>query len=411
LLCAAWKQYRQAQLHREYFERRERYDRLTGQRGTVYREDDVVAQARSRMALRGYTPGVRKSGDVHTFAFIPRIGWHTALVHDLKELGTVTEFDPGRGGFTWQDLYRQDGAFVERRRAINDLFVRHVLEAHARNGVDWIFVYASGLEIRADTMRAITEQTGVPVVCMCLDDKQSWTGPAIDQQRLGQIDIASTFDLCWTSARIACEWYLAEGAAPVYMPEGFDAQMYRPLPVKQDLPVSFIGGAYGFRPDVVRYLREHLVSIQPFGPDWGTGPVWGEDQVNIINRSVINLGMGGIGYSETLTNVKTRDFEIPGTGGGVYLTSYNADLAQHFVIGKEILCYGSRDEMLELIRYYLRHEDEARLIAVRGRQRCLREHRWLHRYKKLCRLLGIIADEGQDDCSHTSQVTRPGQAQ
>ena len=42
--------------------------------------------------------------------------------------------------------------------------------------------------------------------------------------------------------------------------------------------------------------------------------VWGDEQVRVINRSKINLGMGGIGYSERLTNVKTRDFEIPGTG-------------------------------------------------------------------------------------------------
>ena len=82
--------------------------------------------------------------------------------------------------------------------------------------------------------------------------------------------------------------------------------------------------------------------------------------------------MGGIGYSERFTNVKGRDFEIPGTGGGVYLTSFNPDLAQSFVVGEEILCYSNRDEMLELIRYYLAHPEEARAIAARGRggKRC-----------------------------------------
>jgi spore maturation protein CgeB len=119
--------------------------------------------------------------------------------------------------------------------------------------------------------------------------------------------------------------------------------------------------------------------------------VWGDEQVEIINRSRINLGMGGIGYSEELTNVKTRDFEIPGTGGGVYLTSFNPDLALHFEIGREIVCYRNADEMVELIRYYLAHEEEARAIALRGRQRCLAEHRWLHRYQRMAEILGILS--------------------
>ena len=72
--------------------------------------------------------------------------------------------------------------------------------------------------------------------------------------------------------------------------------------------------------------------------------------------------MGGIGYLEGITNVKARDFEIPGTGGGVYLTSFNPDLARNFTVGEEILCYSNRDEMLELIRYYLAHPEEARAI-------------------------------------------------
>jgi spore maturation protein CgeB len=112
--------------------------------------------------------------------------------------------------------------------------------------------------------------------------------------------------------------------------------------------------------------------------------------VEIFNRSVINLGMGGIEYSEELTNVKGRDFDIPGTGGGVYLTTFNPDLAQHFVIGEEILCYRNRDEMVELIRYYLDRPDEAAAIAARARARALREHRWLHRYQTMLEILGVL---------------------
>jgi spore maturation protein CgeB len=173
------------------------------------------------------------------------------------------------------------------------------------------------------------------------------------------------------------------------MPEGFDAGAYRPRDVVRDLPVSFVGAAYGFRLSVIRFLREHGVAVTPFGSGWPSGRA--ADVAGIFNRSRINLGMGGIEYAEELTNVKGRDFEIPGTGGGVYLTSFNPDLAIHFRVGEEILCYHNRDEMLELIRYYSARPEEAENIARRGRERSLREHRWLNRYETLLRVLGILA--------------------
>jgi hypothetical protein len=398
-LQRVWGAFRQRQLHCEYEARREYYQRVASERGLTYRETDVIAAIRARLAKRGYSPTLREVGGVHTYAFIPRVAWHSALYDDLSELGPVTEFDYGAYGYRYEEFQRCDRVAERRRSEMNDLALSALCEAHAKRPVDWVFVYANGLEVKTELLQTITHKLGIPLVNMCLDDKQSWAGPTLGGQRVGQVNIAAAFDLSWTSARVACEWYLAEGARPIYMPEGFDMATYRPMPVNQDIPVSFIGGAYGFRPSTVLYLKKRGIPLQTFGPGWGTQSIWGDEQVKVINRSVINLGMGGIGYSESLTNVKTRDFEIPGVGGGVYLTSFNPDLAQHFVIGQEMLCYRNRDEMLELIRYYLNRPEESRAIARRGRERCLREHRWLHRYQQVCRILGVLAD------SHAAQGT------
>lgn len=386
-----WGTYRRWQLHRDYASRREYYVNIARERGQVYSEDRMVITIRARLAQRGYSPVLRRMGEIHTFAFIPRIGWHPALIPDLRQLGPVTEFDYAAHGFRPEEFQRCDTRAAQRRREMNDMVLPALRQAHLRRPVDWVFVYASGLEVRTEMLQAIVEGLGIPVVNMCLDDKQSWTGPTLDGQRFGQVDIARFFDFSWTSARVACEWYLVEGARPIYMPEGFDSTTYRPLPLAQDIPVSFVAGAYGYRPSAVRYLGRHGISVQTFGRGWAQSG-WVADVVEIFNRSCINLGMGGIGYSESLTNLKARDFEIPGTGGGVYVTSFNPDLAQHFVIGEEILCYRNREEMLELIRYYLARPDEAREIARRGRERCLHEHRWLHRYERACQILGILAE-------------------
>lgn len=388
----AWGEFRRLQLHRQYELRREGYRALAESRGLRYDEAASISALQSRLSARGVRPVERKMGEIHTFAFIPKVGWHDALLPDLKELGPVTDFDCAPAGCGWDDLYRRDRGFVERRKRINDLFLADLLKAHSRNPVDWVFVYASGWEILAETLKAVVEKVGVPLVNMCLDDKQSWSGPSIGGQRLGQIDIAPHFDLSWTSARVACEWYLAEGCRPIYMPEGFDSLRFRPMAEAKTIPVSFIGAAYGFRPTAIKFLKQHGIDVRSYGPGWENGGVWGDEQVRVINRSTINLGFGGIGYSEDLTNVKTRDFEIPGAGGGLYITSFNSDLAQHFDIGREIVCYRNRDEMLEQIRYFLDRPAEAAVIAARARRRCLADHRWLNRYAKVCRALGVLGE-------------------
>ena len=385
-----WGAYRDRSFHRDYRKRRELYRRLAEERKLTHSQDATTDAVRSRLKARGYIPKPRQLGAVHTFAFVPRISWHSVLYHDLAELGPVSEYDYANDGYAWEEFAKFDANANRRRSEMNAKILPALRKAHKERPVDWFFAYASGLEIGPEILNAIHQEFGIPTVSMCLDDKNSWTGPVIDGNRSGQIDIAGAFDLSWTSARVACEWYLCEGGRPVYLPEGFDVRTCNAERANRpDLDVSFVGSSYGFRPLVVDFLNKHSVAMNTFGHGWNAGALSTSETVRVFTRSRINLGMGGIGYSEDLTNVKGRDFEIPGTGGGVYLTTFNSDLAQHFHVGQEILCYRSRDEMLELIRHYLANPEEAREIAVRGYSRCLKEHRWIHRYQHICRILGI----------------------
>jgi hypothetical protein len=385
-----WTSIRSRQLQNEYERRREYYAEEAAHRRLVYSETSTIREVRARLAARGYTPPKRHRGEVHTFACIPRFGWHEHLLPDLEALGPVTHFDYVRLGFSVEDLDSVSVSAQKHRKEMLALLLPALREAHAKRPVDWIFCYGGGQDTSPPLLRQIAEELGIPAVNMSLDDKQGWAGGRVGEWRTGAVDITAEFDLYLTSARVACEWHMVAGGRAVYMPEGFNRAAYYPLQAEQDIPVSFIGAAYGFRTSVVSFLRRNGIDIHPFGPGWRTRAAWGEEQVAIINRSRINLGMGGIEYSESLTNVKTRDFEIPGTGGGAYLTSFNPDLAEHFVVGKEILCYRNRDEMLELLRYYLSRPDEAREVSRSGRARCLLEHRWLHRYERALRILSIL---------------------
>lgn len=383
----AWTAFRRAQLHREYEARREHYHAEATARGLVYSEAWTRDAVRKRLADRGYTPAKRTRGEIHAFAVFPVHSWHDDLLPDLRELGPVSQFDFVQHGFAPGEFVVPTPQSNARRDAMNRMIVPALRAAHAARPVDWVLAYGGGHELSPAVFREITSELGIPVVNFSLDDKQGFSGLPSGDARAGQIDLTAAFDLFGTSARVACEWHMVEGGRPLYLPEGFNASAYAPRDVPRDLDVSFVGVAYGFRTALASFLESHGVRFEPFGNGWPNGKA--ADIVDIFNRSRINLGMGGIEYSEELTNLKARDFEVPGTGGGVYITSYNADLAQHFVIGEEILCYRGRDEMLELIRYYLAHPEEAGAIARRGRERCLREHRWLHRYEKMLEIIGI----------------------
>ena len=390
-LRRAWGTARRSTFHSSYRRRRDAYQRMAEETGVIYSQESSTAAVRERLANRGYDPPRRRLGDIHTVAFVPSLGWHEALIPDLRELGPLTRFDYVADlSVPWTTLARRDRRALEARKTIGERLLARVRGAHRQRHVDWVFVYASGLEIEASTVERIQEEHGIPVVGMCLDDKQSWDLGAFGDTRGGQIDLARPLDLAWTSARVACEWYLVEGGRPLYLPEGFDASTCGPTGEVQDLPVTFVGGAYGSRPALIGAARKAGLPVRAFGAGWENEGVWGADQTRVFSRSVVNLGMGGIGYSDAIMNVKTRDFEIPGTGGGAYLTTYSADLADHFRVGDEILCYHGVDELVEISRRCLRERDWAAGVAARGHQRAMREHRWLHRYQAICSAVGII---------------------
>ena len=208
-------------------------------------------------------------------------------------------------------------------------------------------------------------------------------------QDRGQVDIASAFDLVCTSSRSTCEWYMAVGANPLFLPEGFSPRLTPKVECQKIYDVGFLGAKYGPRVDYVSFLSSAGINIKAKGYGWGRGGISLNEMGRFFGQCKINLGMGGIGYSTDLLTLKGRDFEVPGAGG-VYLTSYNPDLADFFEIGKEIVCYQSVDEMLFLAKSLLNDADWRHDIAKRAYARSMSEHRWLHRFEEILYLLGIL---------------------
>lgn len=263
------------------------------------------------------------------------------------------------------------------------------LNHHACNQHDLLFFYIDTSFLSPEFLDTVKARFAPTCVLMSLDDKNSWEGPRGCEAYSCYRPLASKIDLYWTSARECLAWIAAEGGNPMYLPEGANEGVYHPVSVDaQDIDVCFIGSAYGFRKDWIRRLRKRGLNIRCFGSGWGPDSYLPQELLPaIFCRAKVVLGHGGIGYSERLTNVKARDFEVPMTGGGVYILPFQADLALHFQHGREVLFYRNDEECEFQIRWVLAHPEEARLIAQRARERSLGMHTWTHRFQTVLQVL------------------------
>lgn len=294
--------------------------------------------------------------------------------------------------------YRRMGSAGESKRSIRRIdewrprMQREVLsafqEAHAERPVDLAFLYGSHLDFEPGTPREISS-TGIPVAVLCLDDKHIFLEKPYYGYPNGQKPLIGSVDIHLTNSIDVLRWYMAEGVPAFFMPQGVDPEIFKPLPVLRDIDVSFIGQRYGVRARIVDFLRAAGIRVSCFGAGWGTRMISDAQKVQIYNRSRIVLGVGGTGLSERITCIKGRDFEVPACGT-LYLTTYNPELVPLFDIGKEILCYYSEIDCVEIIRYYLECPEEAEAIGKAGHERCLREHTWEKRIVDLLAWMGIL---------------------
>lgn len=85
----------------------------------------------------------------------------------------------------------------------------------------------------------------------------------------------------------------------------------------------------------------------------------------VFHHSKINLN---ITSKSICTGLPLRLFDIMGCGGFV-LTNYQAELPEYFDIGKDLAVYENIPHLMELVEYYLKHDDERREIAENGYQK------------------------------------------
>ena len=100
--------------------------------------------------------------------------------------------------------------------------------------------------------------------------------------------------------------------------------------------------------------------------------ILGPEYAKAVVASKINLGLlseirRGASSGDLIT---ARTFQIPGIGAFM-LHERTAELAQYFVEDQECGCFGTPDELVARIRYFLAQATERELIAKAGRRRAV----------------------------------------
>ena len=95
----------------------------------------------------------------------------------------------------------------------------------------------------------------------------------------------------------------------------------------------------------------------------------------VYNKAKININ---ITLRSIHTGIPLRAFEILGSGGFL-LSNYQADFADCYVDGEDFVSFGSLEDMLDKIEYYLIHEKEREEIAANGFRKTEEKHTYYHR--------------------------------
>lgn len=88
--------------------------------------------------------------------------------------------------------------------------------------------------------------------------------------------------------------------------------------------------------------------------------------------------------------INLRNFEIP-MSGGIEICRYNAELADYFEDGKEILLYKDNAELIDKAKYYTERASDKELLSIKqaARRRSVNEHTWMNRFKVAFDKLGL----------------------
>ena len=163
-----------------------------------------------------------------------------------------------------------------------------------------------------------------------------------------------------------------------WSPAACDAEAHGKIPADKIYPVSFVGGTSTLHPDRVKLLQY----LQKNGVDLYIDSRVLQDTALIFSRSKIVLN------TTIADDLNMRVFEALASGSLVLTNRLSSEsgLEELFVDRKHLVLYDQAN-ILDLIHYYLDHDEEREKIATAGYAEALGKHTYEHRVDKIIQVV------------------------
>jgi spore maturation protein CgeB len=212
----------------------------------------------------------------------------------------------------------------------------------------------------------------------------------------------SVYDLIISSFRPTLDWFRLKGVPTELNRLGFEPRVLSRLKDgARRIPTSFVGSLLPFHTKRFEWLEYVCgrTEVKVWSPRaiylprmldtspivWSyVGPAWGTEMYQVLRDSFLTLNHHGNVVGSYANNC--RLFEATGVGT-LLITDWKADLREMFEPGKEVVCYRTPQECVEMVQYYLEHEEEREAIARAGQQRTLRDHTYSQRMQEFAEIV------------------------
>jgi len=160
--------------------------------------------------------------------------------------------------------------------------------------------------------------------------------------------------------------------------------------------LSFMGAGYYNRQKI--FSRINNSDFKIWGNSWDPDSIiWDkvqrdgkrittDDTVKVFNSSSVNLNLHSFAYDDAINSggdfINPRTFEIASCGA-FQLVDNRSCLKEHFILGEEMICFETEEEMNRLIDHYLNNPEERKIIQNKAKKRVLKDHTYSHRMKEM----------------------------
>ena len=211
--------------------------------------------------------------------------------------------------------------------------------------------------------------------------------------------IAPSYDYVFTASEKVIPMYKEIGCGRVhFLPFACEETVHKKVSLTErerkeyEADVVFVGTYTPRRGKLIKVLEKNGVKVKVYGPYWKYfrpngnthDGIYGPEMVKAFNVAKIVLN---IHVNDDLPyKVNMRTFEA--TGSRAFLLTDNAEnVGKLFKVGKDLVVYNSPDELVDLVKYYLRNDEKSEEIAHSGYIRCHSQHIYARRLKQMLELV------------------------